>query len=75
MHFAKEKDFLMKILLHVKNAFRPIFHNVPYTVPYTSPTRPLHVPYVPHKFPQRGGFCCLGLKQRAERDGRARLCN
>ena len=56
MHFAKEKDFLQKILLTIENAFRPIFHDVPYTVPYTSPTRPLHVPYVPYKFPQRGEF-------------------
>ena len=27
------------------------FYSVPYTVPYTSPRRPLHVPYVPYKNP------------------------
>ena len=41
MHFAKEKEFLLKLLLTIENAIRPILYNVPYTVPYTSPTRPL----------------------------------
>ena len=35
-----------------RNASRPIFYNVPYTVPYRFPTRPLHVPYVPYKHPR-----------------------
>ena len=35
----------------MENAIRLCFYNVPYTVPYTSPKRPLHVPYVPYKCP------------------------
>ena len=71
MHFAKEKEFLLKLLLTIENALRPVFA----TSPTPSPTRPLHVPYVPYKFPQRGEILFFGFKQRVGRDGRARLCN
>ena len=41
-----------------RNASRPIFYNVPYTVPYMYPTRPLHVPYVPYK---HHTFSCISV--------------
>ena len=63
MHFEWLKEFSEENLFHSQNAFRPIFHNVPYTVPYTSRTRPLHVPYVPYKFPKRGDFSFVASQQ------------
>ena len=61
LHFAKKKVQIQKIFYqNIEHAIRLCFYNVPYTVPYTSPKRPLHVPYVPYKRPMFSNISFAG---------------